>query len=335
MPKNTLADWIIEQKKGGYTESQIRANLIQQGYKQNEVNNAIMLSRTSGKKTVIHTRLVSEKILICILTLFLLININKAATFFSLEVTGTSAIILHFAYFLAFAVVLYGIFRHEGWAWLASLAVLGIYNLDRIITVIALTVAYPDKSPYTSANTLVVWFASVIFILLWIDIFRNKAYFSKNFIFQKKQIPLAKIIFIDFIIALILIAVIMGYGYLSWMDFLSGASGLSSPEAAKRFQDLPKRLSEQISEPLPPPSEEIPKTPKFVDKDKDGMGDEWELIHGLNPNDPTDNAKDNDNDGLDNLEEYGYKTDPNNTDTDGDGVSDRAEVDAGTDPAKP
>jgi len=48
----------------------------------------------------------------------------------------------------------------------------------------------------------------------------------------------------------------------------------------------------------PPP----PKEPK--DKDQDGILDEWEREHGLNPADPTDAAKDPDGDGFTNLEEF-------------------------------
>jgi len=44
--------------------------------------------------------------------------------------------------------------------------------------------------------------------------------------------------------------------------------------------------------------------PAPKDSDGDGMPDEWETAHGLNPNDPADNPKDRDNDGYTNLEEY-------------------------------
>ena len=48
----------------------------------------------------------------------------------------------------------------------------------------------------------------------------------------------------------------------------------------------------------------------WEDKDDDGMLDEWELAHGLNPLDPDDAHKDSDGDGFTNLEEFSFKTDP-------------------------
>jgi hypothetical protein len=47
-----------------------------------------------------------------------------------------------------------------------------------------------------------------------------------------------------------------------------------------------------------------------ADTDHDGMPDEWERKHGLNPNDPADGAKDPDNDGYSNLEECLNGTNP-------------------------
>jgi uncharacterized protein (DUF1800 family) len=46
------------------------------------------------------------------------------------------------------------------------------------------------------------------------------------------------------------------------------------------------------------------------DADHDGMLDSWELAHGLNPNDPSDAAKDSDGDGWTNLQEFQNNTDP-------------------------
>ena len=70
-----------------------------------------------------------------------------------------------------------------------------------------------------------------------------------------------------------------------------------------------------------------------VDSDEDGLPDCWELEHFGNLDQGPDD--DPDGDGLTNLEERQYGTDPNNWDTDGDGVSDGYEVNAGTDPLDP
>ena len=58
-------------------------------------------------------------------------------------------------------------------------------------------------------------------------------------------------------------------------------------------------------------AEQIGKYPKMlenqnvpVDSDMDGMSDEWEILHGLDPNDPSDANLDRDGDGYTNIEEY-------------------------------
>ncbi len=50
--------------------------------------------------------------------------------------------------------------------------------------------------------------------------------------------------------------------------------------------------------------------PAPADADADGMPDDWEKAHGLNPNDASDAAEDKDNDGYTNIEEYLNGTDP-------------------------
>jgi hypothetical protein len=47
-----------------------------------------------------------------------------------------------------------------------------------------------------------------------------------------------------------------------------------------------------------------------VDKDKDGMLDDWEIKHGLNPLDKDDAFTDADDDGFKNKEEFDFGTDP-------------------------
>ena len=57
-----------------------------------------------------------------------------------------------------------------------------------------------------------------------------------------------------------------------------------------------------------------------------GIPDGWAIAHCFNPLDPNFASQDTDGDGLSNLQEYQFGSDPRNPDTDGDGMSDGAEV---------
>ena len=46
------------------------------------------------------------------------------------------------------------------------------------------------------------------------------------------------------------------------------------------------------------------------DADRDGMPDEFETIHGFDPDDPSDGARDADGDGYTNVEEFLNSTTP-------------------------
>ncbi|WP_367870411.1 hypothetical protein [Luteolibacter sp. Populi] len=71
------------------------------------------------------------------------------------------------------------------------------------------------------------------------------------------------------------------------------------------------------------------------DLDADSIPDDWELANGLDPDSNADAATSADTDGLSNLQEFQYGTDPNLADTDGDGINDDIEVANGTDPLDP
>ncbi|MBI4641049.1 MAG: Ig-like domain-containing protein, partial [Candidatus Tectomicrobia bacterium] len=69
-----------------------------------------------------------------------------------------------------------------------------------------------------------------------------------------------------------------------------------------------------------------------TDTDGDGMVDSYENFFGLKSNDPTDASRDDDGDGLTNLQESQILTDPKVADADHDGLNDREEIAAGTNP---
>lgn len=62
------------------------------------------------------------------------------------------------------------------------------------------------------------------------------------------------------------------------------------------------RISTDAEEGTQYENTEVRGTP--TDSDYDGMSDAWEMHYGLDPNDPSDAYRDNDSDGISNLDEY-------------------------------
>tara|TARA_Y100000310_G_scaffold2558_1_gene3288 strand:+ start:4574 stop:7408 length:2835 start_codon:yes stop_codon:yes gene_type:complete len=84
------------------------------------------------------------------------------------------------------------------------------------------------------------------------------------------------------------------------------------------------------------PIPDIGETIGGEDSDEDGIPDEWELDNGLDSSDPSDAYADFDNDGLTNIQEYTFGTNPNRADSDKDAVSDKDEIiTEDTDPLDP
>lgn len=75
-------------------------------------------------------------------------------------------------------------------------------------------------------------------------------------------------------------------------------------------------------------------TPLFPppDQDNDGLYDNWEIVHGLDPLNPEDATSDPDNDLLVAADEFLIGTAENNPDTDGDGITDGDEYAYNLDP---
>lgn len=70
----------------------------------------------------------------------------------------------------------------------------------------------------------------------------------------------------------------------------------------------------------------------YLDSDRDGLYDGWEITRGLDPHNAADALLDRDADQLNNLQEYLRNTDIDNPDTDGDELIDGREVALGADP---
>ncbi|WP_328184815.1 PA14 domain-containing protein [Marinobacter sp. OP 3.4] len=71
------------------------------------------------------------------------------------------------------------------------------------------------------------------------------------------------------------------------------------------------------------------------DDDGDGIYDNWEVVHGLDPNNPDDARSDPDGDFLSASQEFFLGTEEGNTDTDGDGIPDGEEFAMELDPLDP
>ncbi len=84
-------------------------------------------------------------------------------------------------------------------------------------------------------------------------------------------------------------------------------------------------------------SEGLPFNPEFppLDKDQDGIYDNWEVVHGLDPTNSNDALSDPDNDLIVAADEFLIGTKENNPDTDGDGIPDGVEYAEGLDPLDP
>ena len=84
-------------------------------------------------------------------------------------------------------------------------------------------------------------------------------------------------------------------------------------------------------------SEDLAFRPSFppLDGDQDGIYDNWETVHGLDPSSPSDANSDPDNDLLVAADEFLLGTSENNPDTDSDEIPDGAEFAFGLDPLNP
>ncbi|MBW3225642.1 PA14 domain-containing protein [Marinobacter adhaerens] len=112
--------------------------------------------------------------------------------------------------------------------------------------------------------------------------------------------------------------IIGGENIASYAGAITGGTGESSDEESYRFGYLVG---------FHDGSQSIAFNPQFppLDQDDDGIYDNWEVVYGLDPENPNDAASDPDNDLLVAADEFLLGTSENNADTDGDGIPDGAE----------
>ncbi|MBE2239465.1 MAG: hypothetical protein IAE81_16875 [Caldilineaceae bacterium] len=105
-----------------------------------------------------------------------------------------------------------------------------------------------------------------------------------------------------------------------------------------RFSDQPNAIANHDANRGEAAAKQAGVGAAVIDNDGDGLPDDWEIQHRLNPQRGAgiDGAMgDPDGDGLPNIDEYYNFTDPRHPDTDQDGLSDLWEVEGGLDPVDP
>jgi len=110
----------------------------------------------------------------------------------------------------------------------------------------------------------------------------------------------------------------------SWAQSLTGGTEVSGGESYSLgyrvgFLDGSEGLS--FNQTFPP-----------LDQDQDGLYDNWEIVHGLNPSDASDATSDPDQDLLAAADEFLIGTAEGNPDSDNDGIADGVEYAYGLDP---